>query len=64
MTEKKTVAREVEAPLGARIKKEAIAWAWVVLVFLLINGTLGQARVIPSGIDGKNSAGRRPPDHE
>ena len=26
-----------------------IAWAWVILVFLLINGTLGQARVIPSG---------------
>ena len=26
-----------------------IAWFWVVLVFLLVNGTLGQARVIPSG---------------
>ena len=37
------------APLGTRVKKEAIAWGWVVLVFLLINGTLGQARVIPSG---------------
>ena len=26
-----------------------IAWAWVILAFLLINGTIGQARVIPSG---------------
>jgi len=32
-----------------RVKSEVIAWFWVVLVFLLINGTLGQARVIPSG---------------
>lgn len=35
--------------LSARIRREAIAWFWVVLVFLLINGALGQARVIPSG---------------
>ena len=32
-----------------RIQREVIAWMWVVLIFLLINGTLGQARVIPSG---------------
>jgi signal peptidase I len=32
-----------------RIRREVIAWTWVVLIFLLINGTLGQARVIPSG---------------
>src|ERR1700720_739846 len=32
-----------------RIQREIIAWMWVVLIFLLINGTLGQARVIPSG---------------
>src|ERR1700688_4786831 len=31
------------------IRREIIAWMWVVLIFLLINGTLGQARVIPSG---------------
>src|ERR1700693_1741063 len=31
------------------IRREIIAWIWVVLIFLLINGTLGQARVIPSG---------------
>lgn len=32
-----------------RIKREVIAWMWIILFFLLINGTLGQARVIPSG---------------
>lgn len=31
------------------IQKELVQWGWVVLVFLLINGTIGQARVIPSG---------------
>jgi len=34
---------------GERIKREVVAWTWVVAIFLLINGTLGQARVIPSG---------------
>jgi len=46
---KKKVVPEAEAPLGTRMKKEMIAWCWVILVFLLVNGTLGQARVIPSG---------------
>lgn len=32
-----------------RMQREVIAWMWVLLLFLLINGTLGQARVIPSG---------------
>jgi signal peptidase I len=32
-----------------RVQREIIAWMWVVLLFLLINGTIGQARVIPSG---------------
>ena len=36
-------------PVGTKIQREIIAWFWVALVFLLINGTLGQARVIPSG---------------
>src|SRR5260370_16547951 len=31
-----------------KISREAIAWFWVGLVFLLINGAVGQARVIPS----------------
>ena len=43
----KKIVPEAEAPLGTRVKKEMIAWFWVILVFLLINGTLGQARVIP-----------------
>jgi signal peptidase I len=32
-----------------RIGREIIAWFWVALAFMLINGTIGQARVIPSG---------------
>jgi len=32
-----------------RVKRELLAWFWVILVFLFINGTLVQARVIPSG---------------
>jgi signal peptidase I len=36
-------------PLRSRMKQEMIAWFWVILVFLLINGTVGQARIIPSG---------------
>jgi signal peptidase I len=41
--------KEVAVPLGERVKSEIIAWFWVILAFMLINGTLGQARVIPSG---------------
>src|SRR5260370_14449743 len=36
-------------PVGQKVQGEIIAWFWVALVFLLINGTIGQARVIPSG---------------
>ncbi len=32
-----------------RIKREIISWVWVILAFLFIEGTLVQARVIPSG---------------
>ena len=42
-------AEEASLPLSARAKSEVIAWFWVILAFMLINGTLGQARVIPSG---------------
>jgi signal peptidase I len=42
-------AAEAQMPRGKRIQREVIAWMWVILFFLLINGTLGQARVIPSG---------------
>src|ERR1700738_22649 len=36
-------------PVGTKVQREIIAWFWVGLAFLLINGTIGQARVIPSG---------------
>jgi len=42
-------AAEPKLPLAKRAQREAIAWFWVGLAFLLINGTIGQARVIPSG---------------
>ncbi len=45
----KVKKEEIAVPLGDRIKSEIIAWFWVILAFMLINGTLGQARVIPSG---------------
>jgi signal peptidase I len=32
-----------------KILREVVAWFWVGLAFLLINGAVGQARVIPSG---------------
>jgi signal peptidase I len=40
--------KEADLPMGTRVKRELIAWMWVAVAFLLINGTLGQARVIPS----------------
>ena len=46
---KNGAAKESNASMRAKVKKEIIAWFWVGLVFLLVNGTLGQARVIPSG---------------
>ena len=46
---KGTAKEEADSSLSARVKTEIIAWFWVILAFMLINGTLGQARVIPSG---------------
>jgi|SRR5579859_897788 len=48
---KKTGNKTAEENLtrAQRVRREIIAWLWVILIFLLINGTLGQARVIPSG---------------
>ena len=42
-------AKAASPTMRERVKSEIIAWFWVILAFLLINGTLGQARVIPSG---------------
>jgi signal peptidase I len=38
-----------KAPLSERARREALSWLWVILAFVLISGTLVQARVIPSG---------------
>jgi signal peptidase I len=46
--EKQQAGRPEELPFGERAKREAIAWLWIILAFLFINGTIGQARVIPS----------------
>src|SRR5450755_3257478 len=40
---------EAPAWVSQRVRSEILAWFWVALVFMLINGTIGQARVIPSG---------------
>jgi signal peptidase I len=40
---------DANLPMGKRVQREVIAWFWVGLAFLLINGAIGQARVIPSG---------------
>lgn len=48
-TQKAKSAVEPKLPLAKRAQREAIAWFWVGLAFLLINGAIGQARVIPSG---------------
>jgi signal peptidase I len=47
--EKKPKQEEASVPVKTRIQREIIGWFWVGLAFLLINGTIGQARVIPSG---------------
>ena len=41
--------REGRLSAGQKLRREIIAWFWVALAFFLINGTIGQARVIPSG---------------
>src|ERR1700719_1551706 len=41
--------KKADTTMAKRIQREIIAWMWVILIFLLVNGTLGQARVIPSG---------------
>ncbi len=39
---------EENLPLGRRILRELLSWLWVLAAFLLIQGSLVQARVIPS----------------
>lgn len=49
MTAEKPQPKQDKLSVEQKIWREVIAWFWVGLVFLLINGTIGQARVIPSG---------------
>jgi len=35
--------------MAVLVRREIFAWFWFGLAFMLVNGTLGQARVIPSG---------------
>src|SRR5260370_40076086 len=46
--EKKKKQEEANLPVKTKIQREIIAWFWVGLAFLLLNGTIGQARGIPS----------------
>lgn len=41
--------KRAQASFQQKLWREVLAWFWVGLIFLLINGTIGQARVIPSG---------------
>lgn len=52
VSKQKKAAAPVEkaAPtMQERLWREAVSWFWVILAFLFIEGTLVQARVIPSG---------------
>lgn len=49
LEEKDDKAAQPEPTLEQKIWREALSWFWVILAFLLIEGTLVQARVIPSG---------------
>lgn len=46
---KQEKAKQEKLTVEQKVRREIIAWFWVGLVFLLINGAIGQARVIPSG---------------
>jgi signal peptidase I len=43
-----TKEQKENLPFKKKLQREIIAWAWVALIFFLINGAVGQARVIPS----------------
>jgi signal peptidase I len=49
MKDKSAKKQEENVSAREKLRREIIAWFWVALAFLLINGTIGQARVIPSG---------------
>jgi signal peptidase I len=39
---------EAKLPFKERAKREAIAWAWIIGIFIVIYSAIGQPRVIPS----------------
>jgi signal peptidase I len=45
----KAEEKKPKAPLEKRIWREIMGWVWVIVAFLLIQSSLVQARVIPSG---------------
>ena len=49
MKSDKAQPKQEKLTVEQKVRREIIAWFWVGLVFLLINGAVGQARVIPSG---------------
>ena len=46
---KKPAAPPVELTTEQKVWREVVSWFWVIVAFLLIEGMLVQARVIPSG---------------
>jgi len=48
-SEKSNTKKKVAESLRKRVLRELVAWTWVLAAFLLIQGTLLQARVIPTG---------------
>lgn len=49
MPAEKVTPAQARLTTGDRIWREVVSWIWVILAFLFIEGTLVQARVIPSG---------------
>src|SRR5260370_319302 len=47
--EKKEKQEEPNLPVKTKIQREIIAWFWVGLAFLLINGTIGTSEAAPAG---------------
>src|SRR5260370_21731094 len=45
---KNNAIKQPALTMKQEMSREAVAWFWVGLVFRLINGAVGQARVIPS----------------
>src|SRR4030095_15455255 len=49
MPSKPNKTAEEKLTMKQTIRREIFAWFWVGVVFLLVNGAIGHARVMPSG---------------